>query len=298
MFPFWFEQVKLYLNFYISKINASVHTRVVSLIIEILIMKLQFYKYHGCGNDFIMIDNRTAFFPSDDQGLIASLCSRHFGIGADGLILLEEEDKSFKMLYFNADGKEGSMCGNGGRCFVAFCKHLQLMDTDISFNAFDGIHQGIVIEDKHPTYKISLSLHDTNADSDIFIDTGSPHHIEVVENLPTYNVYSKGKEIRNTYPKGVNVNFVEKTNDIIQVRTYERGVEDETLACGTGVTAVAISYAIKEEKEGDNVFYINTKGGELKVSFNKEKNNFSNIKLEADAVCVYKGEFELLEVII
>jgi diaminopimelate epimerase len=258
-------------------------------------MKLQFYKYHGCGNDFIMIDNRDAFFPSEDQKLIASLCSRHFGIGADGLILLEEEDKGFKMLYYNADGKEGSMCGNGGRCFVAFCKHLQLMGTGISFIAYDGIHQGIVIEDKHPRYKISLSLHDTNADSDVFIDTGSPHHIEVVENLPTYNVYNKGKEIRNSnaYTKGVNVNFVEKRDDIIYVRTYERGVEDETLACGTGVTAVAISYAIKEEKEGNRAFYINTKGGKLKVSFNKEKSNFSNIKLEADAVCVYKGEFEL-----
>jgi len=258
-------------------------------------MKLDFYKYHGCGNDFIMIDNRDNSFESDNKKHIASLCSRHFGIGADGLILLEKENLSFKMRYFNADGKEGSMCGNGGRCFVAFCKQLQLIDSSISFHAFDGIHKGVVIQNEHPTYNISLNLLDTKADSDVFIDTGSPHHIKIVENLHDYDVYNKGKEIRNSkeYPQGVNVNFVEKTKDIIHVRTYERGVENETLACGTGVTAVALSFSIKEKKEGDCKYNIHAKGGELKVSFNKDKNNFSNIKLEANAVCVYKGEINL-----
>jgi diaminopimelate epimerase len=258
-------------------------------------MKQHFHKYHGCGNDFIMIDNREKKFPSDDNEFIASLCSLHFGIGADGLILLEETNNGYQMIYFNADGKEGSMCGNGGRCFVALCKQLQLMNGNISFKAYDGIHQGIIIEKKHPAYNVSLSLLDTNATSDIFINTGSPHHIKTVTNLESFDVFNKGKKIRNSkkYPEGTNVNFVEEIDDIIHVRTYERGVEEETLACGTGVTAVALSFAIKEKKEGNCVYNINAKGGKLKVSFYKDKDKFSNIKLEANAVFVYEGDIEL-----
>ncbi len=259
-------------------------------------MKQHFYKYQACGNDFIMIDNRNTSFDADNSAVIFIMCKRHFGIGADGLILLEEESpKSYRMRYFNADGKEGSMCGNGGRAFVAFCKALGLVDEKMQFKAIDGMHKADILEHKHPFYRIALSMQNTTAKNAEYIDTGSPHHIEVVQKLGNYEVRKYGREIRNSpqYPQGVNVNFTEKTGEKIHVRTYERGVEDETLACGTGVTAVALSYAMRENKEGKLQYQIHTKGGILTLDFEKKKNSFENIILTAEAHFVFEGDFTI-----
>ena len=259
-------------------------------------MKQHFFKYQACGNDFIMIDNRNARFDTDNFTVISQMCMRHFGIGADGLILLEEEtNKSYRMRYFNADGKEGSMCGNGGRAFVAFCKSLGLVDKKMQFRAIDGMHEGEVLVDKHPNYIIALSMQNCTAKSAEFINTGSPHHIVEVKDLQNYDVLKHGKEIRYSakYPEGVNVNFTEKKDENIHVRTYERGVEDETLACGTGVTAVALSYAMKENKEGQLHYQIHTKGGILELDFKKNNHHFEKILLTAEASFVFEGDYTI-----
>jgi diaminopimelate epimerase len=259
-------------------------------------MKQHFFKYQACGNDFIMIDNRNASFDANNDAVISKMCQRHFGIGADGLILLEEEaPESYRMRYYNADGKEGSMCGNGGRTFVAFCKSLGLVDNKMHFKAIDGMHNGEILVHKHPYYLIALGMQNCTAKTAEFINTGSPHHIAEVKNLEDYDVFKHGEEIRYSakYPEGVNVNFTEKKGDSIHVRTYERGVEDETLACGTGVTAVALSYAIKEKKEGQLHYQIHTKGGILEIDFKKDNNIFEKIILTAEARFVFEGDFSL-----
>jgi diaminopimelate epimerase len=202
-------------------------------------MLLDFYKYQGTGNDFVMIDNRSLFFPKEDVALIERLCDRRFGIGADGLILLENDsDTDFRMVYYNSDGNESSMCGNGGRCLVAFAKQLNVIDNATTFIATDGLHHATVAEDG----LVSLQMIDVNelkiTPEFSFLNTGSPHHVQIVDDLEHYNVKENGAAIRysDLYGKaGSNVNFVSQINeDTFAVRTYERGVEDETLACGTG----------------------------------------------------------------
>ena len=208
-------------------------------------MTMTFHKYQGTGNDFIIIDNRNYIFPKKNSSLIASLCDRHFGIGADGLILLEDHKTvDFSMIYFNADGHESTMCGNGGRCIVAFAKQLDLIKNETTFDAVDGLHYA-TIENGIVSLKMidvkSIELSNTHS----FLNTGSPHHINFSENIDTINVKELGAKIRYGAPyfkEGTNVNFAEKTSDnSFKVRTYERGVEDETLACGTGAVASAIA---------------------------------------------------------
>ncbi|MBF4467212.1 diaminopimelate epimerase [Flavobacterium sp. LC2016-12] len=260
-------------------------------------MQIEFYKYQGTGNDFVMIDNRTNFFPKEDIQLIEQLCDRRFGIGADGLILLENDsDTDFRMVYYNSDGNESSMCGNGGRCLVAFANQLGVINSQAIFMATDGLHHASVGDDGI----VSLQMIDVDEiqkkDSYTFLNTGSPHHVQIVEDLKNYNVKDSGASIRygELYgEKGSNVNFVKKIDeDTFSVRTYERGVEDETLACGTGVTAVAIAMNATGETDKTSI-NLNVEGGKLNVSFDKMGDHFTNVFLNGPAKFVFKGSIEI-----
>lgn len=255
-------------------------------------MIIEFYKYQGTGNDFIMIDDRENEFDINDSGLVSALCERRMGIGADGLILLREHDTlDFEMIYFNADGKQSSMCGNGGRCIFAFAQLLEIIDTEATFMAIDGEHKGKIIENE-----IALQMQDVSkiegVGDGLVLDTGSPHYIEMVDDLKHLNVNKEGKKIRNSEPfkkEGINVNFVLDAAKL-QVRTYERGVEAETLSCGTGTvaTALAMHYANCIE---ENLINVKTKGGDLTVSFEEFNGGYRNIWLIGEASMVYAGEF-------
>jgi diaminopimelate epimerase len=252
-------------------------------------MNLNFYKYQGTGNDFIIIDNRAEIFPKDNITVISKLCNRNFGIGADGIILIENDVAlDFKMIYFNADGSQ-TFCGNGGRCAVAFAKHLNIIKNNTHFIAFDGPH---FAEIKNNI--VSLKMIDVTdiriQENSVFTNTGTQHHVELVDNLDVYPVYENGKKIRDSYnAPGSNVNFVEQINDVtFKVRTYEKGVENETLACGTGVTAVAIAMH-KTKKTTGNLIYLPVKGGVLEVSFTEENGIYKNVFLKGPATFVFKG---------
>ena len=258
-------------------------------------MKLQFFKYQGTGNDFVMIDNRKSIFDKKDTKKIAFLCDRRFGIGADGLILLENHPTlDFKMVYYNSDGNPSTMCGNGGRCLTAFAKHLGIINNEASFEAVDGPHHSFIEDDI-----VKLQMQNVENIEDhkghVFLDTGSPHHVQLEDNLETLDIKGIGSKIRYGSPyneTGANVNFVKKiSNHNFAVRTYERGVENETLSCGTGVTAVALAMHFLGEAK-TNLVSLQTPGGNLKVSFEKQQNRYTNIWLIGPAVMVYKGEIE------
>jgi diaminopimelate epimerase len=255
-------------------------------------MIIEFYKYQGTGNDFIMIDDREKEFDLTENDLIAALCERRMGIGADGLILLREHDTlDFEMIYFNADGKQSSMCGNGGRCIIAFAQMLEMIEDETTFMAIDGEHKGRLMDDG-----IYLQMQDVKkiegVGDGLVLNTGSPHYIEMVDDLDNLDVNKEGRKIRNSAPfkkEGINVNFVLDANEL-QLRTYERGVEAETLSCGTGVvaTAIAMHYANCIEETLVNV---KTKGGELTVSFEEFNSGYRNIWLSGEASMVFAGEF-------
>ena len=256
-------------------------------------MKILFYKYQGTGNDFVMIDNRQDTFPKNDTKLIAYLCDRRFGIGADGLILLENHaELDFKMVYYNSDGNESSMCGNGGRCLVAFAKQMNVISDEATFEAVDGLHFATIDKDGI----VSLQMTDVDdikvENNYTFLNTGSPHHVTLVDDLQNFEVKSEGSKIRysDLYGNaGSNVNFVKQLeNNIFSVRTYERGVEDETLSCGTGVTAVAIAM-YKTGKSSSKEINLNVEGGKLKVKFDVENNKFTNVFLIGPATFVFEG---------
>jgi len=256
-------------------------------------MIIEFYKYQGTGNDFIMIDDREKEFDITDNGLITALCERRMGIGADGLILLREHQAfDFEMIYFNADGKQSSMCGNGGRCIIAFAQMLEMIENKTTFMAIDGEHKGKLMDDG-----IYLQIQDVKeiegVGDGLVLNTGSPHYIEMVDELDYIDVDKQGRKIRNSAPfkkDGINVNFVLDASEL-QVRTYERGVEAETLSCGTGVvaTAIAMHYANCIEETLVNV---KTKGGELTVSFEEFNGGYRNVWLIGEASMVFAGEFE------
>ena len=255
-------------------------------------MIIEFYKYQGTGNDFIMIDDREKEFDLTDNDLIAALCERRMGIGADGLILLREHDTlDFEMIYFNADGKQSSMCGNGGRCIIAFAQMLEMIEDETTFMAIDGEHKGRLMDDS-----IYLQMQDVKkiegVGDGLVLNTGSPHYIEMVDELDYIDVDKQGRKIRNSAPfkkDGINVNFVLDASEL-QVRTYERGVEAETLSCGTGVvaTAIAMHYANCIE---ETLMNVKTKGGELTVSFEEFNGGYRNIWLSGEASMVFAGEF-------
>ncbi|MEN8200981.1 MAG: diaminopimelate epimerase [Bacteroidota bacterium] len=262
-------------------------------------MIVHFSKYHGTGNDFVIIDGRDQDTSHFTSGLIHRLCDRRFGIGSDGLIILEEGDLAdFKMRYFNADGREGSMCGNGGRCITAFAHHLGICGSEAAFEGMDGMHSASLL----PNGDIRLKLKDVNAikpDEDGYLlDTGSPHFVKFVNGLDQLDVAQEGKEIRHQArfdPGGVNVNFVETGSNPgqISVRTFERGVEAETYSCGTGVTAAAICSYFRQKT--DIISYdIQTRGGNLNVSFSVQNHsNFTNVYLTGPVIQVYNGSMEL-----
>jgi len=259
-------------------------------------MQIIFYKYQGAGNDFIMIDNRLQWFDTSNQKLIKKLCNRRFGIGADGLICLENENNfDFKMLYFNSDGNQSTMCGNGGRCIVAFAKFLNIVTEKANFIAIDGKHRAIINKNT-----ISLQMQNISdillKNNYIFLDSGSPHHIAYFNNIDKLDVQKLGRDIRYGEPyfsTGTNVNFVEQVNkNTFKVRTYERGVEEETLSCGTGVTAVAVA-SHKTGKTNNLMINLNTKGGNLRVSFTKNNDVYENIFLEGPAIQVFNGKINI-----
>lgn len=255
-------------------------------------MLLKFFKYQGTGNDFVMVDNREGTFPKTDTRLVALLCDRKFGIGADGLILLENDAKEdFGMVYYNADGNPGSMCGNGGRCLVAFAKQLGIIDAKTTFTAVDGLHRATIENNIVTLHMQDVSEIKLGPDH-LFLNTGSPHHIQIVDDLEGLDVYKEGKKLRyDLYgEKGSNINFVKPlADDSFSIRTYERGVEDETLSCGTGVTATALAMH-KLGRTTKNEIDIKTLGGDLVVKFDVLDQGYYNIYLIGPASLVYKGE--------
>ncbi len=260
-------------------------------------MQINFYKYQGTGNDFILIDNRAGLI-SITQEQVNFLCDRRFGIGADGLMLLElEPGVDFKMVYYNSDGNQSSMCGNGGRCITAFAKHLGMIENKARFVAIDGLHEAIINEDTTVSLKMQ-DVKDIEAGDDFFyLNTGSPHYVKEVNDVQNYNVAQEGRSIRTSErfaEEGTNVNFIEKIENELFVRTYERGVEDETFSCGTGVTAAALVAALNGTSSGKNNCLVKTLGGNLEVSFDRVlERNFYNIWLKGPAVKVFEGSVHL-----
>jgi len=258
-------------------------------------MKYTFYKYHGAGNDFIILDNREKRIELSALQ-IAHMCHRHYGIGADGLMLLQTSDSSdFHMVYYNSDGNESTMCGNGGRCITTFAHSMGLIGTATSFSAIDGKHTAYIRNDG----MIALHMQDVHEiqhyDGYYILNTGSPHYVTWVDDVKGTDVFHLGRTIRNRkdfQPNGINVNFVQNDTDGIWVRTYERGVEDETLSCGTGVTACAIA-ATFHQKGSFNIT-IHTPGGDLLVTFKKDSpTSAKDVVLTGPAAFVFKGEITL-----
>jgi diaminopimelate epimerase len=265
------------------------------------LMKVSFYKYHGTGNDFIILDNRSLQWnPSHRQ--VAFLCDRHFGIGSDGLMLLsEEKGYDFRMTYFNSDGNESSMCGNGGRCMTAFAKMIGIIDSRAYFSAIDGAHESLIIAESEKTTLVKLKMKNVTIEEPVggnfFIDTGSPHYVIFGSNIGRTDVVKKARKIRYDTcfaEEGTNVDFVEIKNDHLFVRSYERGVEDETLSCGTGITASALAAAMRIPGN-QGFFNIKSRGGDLTVHFKQAGNFFSDIWLEGAAEMVFGGEIEIRE---
>ncbi len=262
-------------------------------------MTLPFYKYQGTGNDFVMLDQRTTqWLTRADTAQIERLCNRRFGIGADGLILLQQHvGYDFEMIYFNADGHESSMCGNGGRCIVAFARHLGIIQDRAYFLAIDGPHEALI----HPDGQVALKMTDvpaveTGADF-YYLNTGSPHYVQFVPDVQQINVIHAGRAVRYS-PRfaaaGVNVNFAMPINSGgLAVCTYERGVEDETLACGTGVTAAALAYYLQTQGQTPTTIPIQVKGGALEVRFEPKGKGFANIWLCGPAALIFEGTIQI-----
>ncbi|MCB0689504.1 MAG: diaminopimelate epimerase [Saprospiraceae bacterium] len=260
-------------------------------------MSIPFYKYQGTGNDFVIIDQfDNQYLQPGDQETIARFCDRRFGIGADGLMLLMPSEKAdFRMIYFNADGYEGSLCGNGSRCAVACMNRLKRVLGQTIFEASDGLHKAIIQSDRW----IDLKMSDLNQIEEgkgfYVLDTGSPHYVTFVEDLSDLDIVQSGQVIRYSdryRENGINVNFVEERDYGIEVNTYERGVENETLSCGTGVTAAALAHALKHQIN-DGPVAIKTKGGELSVRFHRNNHQFSEIWLCGPAEFVFSGSIQI-----
>jgi diaminopimelate epimerase len=274
-------------------------------------VKIIFYKYQGTGNDFIIIDNRSKKLKENNYALWKKLCDRRFGIGADGLMLLQnKKGYDFEMYYVNADGRPTSMCGNGGRCITHFAKGIGVIkDNKASFIAIDGPHEAFIKGDE-----VKLKMKDVNdieAQKEYCVlNTGSPHYVTFVNDVLKFEVFKQGRAIRNSKPfakEGINVNFVQVSkNKTPLLRTYERGVEDETLSCGTGTVATALVLASKNKATAKDHCDIKTMGGDLRVWFTKvsgqksvvrdqSKNNtgFKDIYLEGPATFVYSGQVEI-----
>ncbi len=253
---------------------------------------MTFYKYHGTGNDFILFDNRKGEYHFS-LPQIAELCHRRFSVGADGLMLLENtEGYDFKMVYYNSDGRESTMCGNGGRCITAFAKHLGIIGNTANFIAIDGPHKATISAEG----LISLQMQNVDKmdihDGYTILNTGSPHYVAWVPDVKAVDIVKEGRAIRKSLqfqPDGINANFVQIFPNMLSVRTYERGVEDETMSCGTGVTAAAIAATCNST--GQFTTTVETPGGNLTISFTKPTpTSATDVILTGPAVFVYKGE--------
>lgn len=267
-------------------------------------MAIRFWKYHGTGNDFILIDDRRKLPDANShiqQSQLAAWCDRHTGIGADGVILIRESVQAdFEMVFFNSDGRPGSMCGNGGRCAAAFANRLGIFRRETVFMAPDGLHQALITGKHGRRTEVSLGLKNVSmpgsGQAHYFVDTGSPHLVYFSQGVSDLDVAVKGRQIRNSpdhMQEGVNVNFAERLrNGTLFVRTYERGVEDETLSCGTGVTAVAIAAWKHFPEHRAGSWQITTRGGSLKVTFSPPESaqrEFRDVFLHGPAELVFSG---------
>ena len=255
--------------------------------------KLKFSKYHGAGNDFVMVNAITS--PADlTDDTVKAICDRRTGIGADGLIMILPSEKyDFRMKYYNCDGHESTFCGNGGRCVAAFAVEEGLCQQHLEYEAIDGVHKAILTKNSDNEYMVSITMRDINSwnidENRLLINTGSPHYVTRVNNLKGFDVRKHGAEIRHDKKisqDGVNVDFMELIDNQYYIRTFERGVEDETLACGTGVTASAIAASLWYG--GDNI-NIRTILATLNVRFEKTENSIKNIVLSGPATHVCDG---------
>lgn len=262
-------------------------------------MQVHFYKYQGTGNDFVIMDNRSGALNELTEAQVKFLCDRRFGIGGDGLMLLNQHPQyDFEMKYYNSDGRESSMCGNGGRCLVKFAHDIGMVKSSYRFIAVDGEHEAEVDTDGTVSLKMNDVERVRQVGRDFVLDTGSPHFVHLTNGVMDLDVFRKGREIRNSNEfkaKGINVNFVEQVRDGDQiiVRTYERGVEDETLSCGTGVTASAL--VCYHNDNGFNQVRVQTRGGMLSVEYDKVGDAFKNIWLKGPAEKVFEGTIEVKE---
>ena len=260
-------------------------------------MTIQFYKYQGTGNDFIVVDNRDSKYSSIREYQVRAFCDRRMGIGADGFMMLNAKPGyDFEMKYFNSDGRESSMCGNGGRCIVKFAYHLGIHKNEYKFWAVDGEHEAEIDTDGTVSLKMKDVEKVKKVHGDFILDTGSPHYIKLVNDVMNIDVYKNGRVIRYSKDfeqEGINVNFVEQADDDkIIVRTYERGVEDETYSCGTGVTAAAL--VCYHNENGFNDVEVKTLGGSLNIEFDRnDEDKYSNIWLCGPAEKVYQGIIEI-----
>jgi diaminopimelate epimerase len=261
-------------------------------------MQIQFYKYQGTGNDFVILDNREQAYSDLTTAQVNFLCDRRFGVGADGLMMLNmKEGFDFEMIYYNADGRESSMCGNGGRCLVKFAYDMGIRKEMYHFLAVDGEHEAEIDLNGIVSLRMKNVEGIRVSHGDFILDTGSPHYVKMIKDVMDYDVFRKGKEIRYSSAfaeEGINVNYVEqKDDDEIIVRTYERGVENETYSCGTGVTAAAL--VCYHNENGFNDVTVHTKGGKLTVEYDRiDDNHYENIWLCGPAEKVFEGKIELI----
>ena len=259
-------------------------------------MKINFSKYNGAGNDFIIIDNRNENI-SYNSSLIKDICDRNFGIGGDGLILIKNSTSSdFEIDHYTPDGNLGSLCGNGSRCAILFAFKNDIINKKTEFSAFDGVHKAEIIDDELIKMEMKINSEIIENEHGIWLDTGSPHLVIEKENTDKLDVNLEGSSIRNNdyfQKEGVNVNFVQKlSNETFKIRTYERGVEHETLACGTGSTASAICMSYLG-KTNSNIIIMKCQGGDLKVQFNSKDDNFTNISITGPAKLVFEGQIDI-----
>ena len=254
---------------------------------------LTFYKYHGTGNDFVMIDARGLDSSSFQRDVIARLCHRRFGIGADGLILLKDNQTSdFEMVYFNSDGGESTLCGNGGRCVISLANRLGIIGRETRFKTCDGFHEGRISDDGMVSLKMNPVTEVNQYPPYYYVYTGSPHLVCFVEDVSQFSVVDQGKVLRHDQrfqPTGTNVNFVEESDTGLWIRTYEKGVEDETWSCGTGIVASVIAWMKKNQYVGHHEVNIYTKGGQLSVSLSAHDFEYENIWLKGPAAFVFEG---------
>lgn len=260
-------------------------------------MEIPFFKYHGTGNDFVIFDGRdTPLITMLDEESIAAICHRRFGIGADGVMILQDHpSEDFNMVYFNSDGKPSSMCGNGGRCLVSFAHRMGLFKDRCTFMAIDGLHEATIKGDQ-----VELKMNDvTELEKDngnTILNTGSPHYVKHCSDLDALSITEAAHAIRYNErfaQEGINVNFIQPVEEGIRIRTYERGVEDETWACGTGATAAAIAFVEGTNTLGNHEIQVKVEGGSLVVKLNKTATGYNNVWLCGPAQFVFSGVVDL-----